>query len=100
MYGAGGITLKQFENFLINRRQYILISKTDLKEVLGSVIGPLLFLIYINHLQNDSNLLDAIMFIDNADNVFYAEENTKALFDTANIELQKIVSDLHPISYL
>ena len=68
MYGAGGITLKQFENFLINRRQYILISKTDLKEVLGSVIGPLLFLIYINHLQNDSNLLDAIMFIDNADN--------------------------------
>ena len=40
------------------------------------------------------------MFIDNADNLFYAEENTKALFDTANIELQKIVSDLHPISYL
>ena len=67
---------------------------------MGSVIGPLLFLIYINHLQNDSNLLDAIMFIDNADNWFYAEENTKALFDTANIELQKIVSDLHPISYL
>ena len=67
---------------------------------MGSVIGPLLFLIYVNHLQNDSNLLDAIILIDVADNLFYAEENTKALFDTVNIELRKIFSDLHPISYL
>ena len=36
-----------------------------------------------------SNLLDPIMFADDT-NLFYAEENIKTLFDTVNIELQKI----------
>ena len=53
------------------------------------ILGPLLFLIYVNDLQYVSNLLEPIMFADDT-NLFYAEENIKALFDTVNIELQKI----------
>ena len=52
IYGIGRITLKWFEN----RKQYIQISNiknTDLKDIVygvpqGSIIGLLLFLIYVN----------------------------------------------------
>ena len=59
IYGIGGTTLRWFENHLTNRKQYIQISnikKTDLKDVVcvvpqGSILGLLLFLIYVNDLQ-------------------------------------------------
>ena len=96
IYGVGGITLKWFENYLTNRKQYIPISNiknTDLKDVVyrvpqRSILSPLLFLIYIIDLQYASNLLDPIMFADDT-NLFYAEENIKT-FDIVNIELQTI----------
>ena len=77
IYGIGGTTLKWFENYLTNRKQYIQISnikKTDLKDVVcgvpqGSILGPLLFLIYVNDLQYASNLLDPIMFADDTKHV-------------------------------
>ena len=91
IYGIGGTTLRWFENYSTNRKpdkQYK--KKTDLKGVIcevpqGSILGPLLFLIYVNDLQYASNLLDPIMFA----NLFYAEGNIKTLFDIVNIELQK-----------
>ena len=94
IYGIGRTTLKWFKNYLTNRKQYIQISNIkniDLKDVAcgvpqGSILGPVLFFIYVNNLQYASNLLDPIMFADDT-NLFYAEENIKTLFDTVNIEL-------------
>ena len=54
-----------------------------------SMLGPLLFLIYVNDLQYLSHLLQHVMFANDT-NSFYAESDIKKLFQTVNNELQKI----------
>ena len=64
--------LAWFQSYLSNRKQYIEIgenSKTDPKYVTcgvpqGSILEPLLFLVYVNDLPNVPRLLDPIMFAD------------------------------------
>ena len=56
---------------------------------LGSILGPLLFLIYVNDLNNVSDLLDPTMFADDT-NLFCSHSNIKILFDTVNKELRKL----------
>ena len=71
MYGIKGINLAWFHRYLANRMQYILITHdlvTDTKNICcgapqGSILGPLLFLLYVNDFHN-STMLDPIMFAD------------------------------------
>ena len=51
-----------------------------------SILGPLLFLIYVNDLQYALNLSEPIMFTDD-DSLFYAERDMKKLFETVNKDL-------------
>ena len=55
----------------------------------GSILGPLLFLFYVNDLKNASSVLDPIMFADDT-NLFYAHSNIQKLFSTMNEELASI----------
>ena len=69
-------------------------SKSDLRNTTcgvlqSSILGPLLFLVYVNDLPFCSKILNPIMFADST-NLFYEPKNIIKLFDTAIEELMNI----------
>ena len=95
-----GNNLKWFHIYLSNRKQYIEFQNDDKKEKTnsltikcgvpqGSILGPLLFIVYVNDLYRASNILKPIMFADDT-NLFCSGKHIKTFFQTANIELEKI----------
>ena len=97
-YGIRGIALKWFESYLCNRQQFVCInnSNSSVKNVCcgvpqGSILGPLLFILYINDFRNSSKLLSFLLFADDS-NIFYSHHDPQLLLNTLNTELL-IVAD-------
>ena len=57
----------------------------------GSVLGPLLLLIYINDIDACSKLLDFYLFADDT-NLLYANKSLRVLERIVNDELKKVAS--------
>ena len=96
MYGIRGITNDWFISYLYNRTQTTEVSGSiSTKETnpygvpQGSVLGPLLFLLYINDITNSSNKLNFFLFADDT-NLLYAHKNLKSLEIAVNSELLKL----------
>ena len=112
-YGFRGVVNDWFRSYLTNRTQYVEIKFKDTSETVsetganggsisytsnnltlqcgvpqGSILGPLLFLIYVN----DLHLATSLPVLSYADDttIYYSHSNLSVLYNTINTELEKI----------
>ena len=96
LYGIKNKSFKWFSSYLSNRKPFIQAGdiKTSYEDIIcgatqGSILGPLLFIIYVNDLSDVSKILEPIVFADDT-NLFFTHKNIKELFQTVNSELDKV----------
>ena len=101
-YGIRGTSFRShaygwFSSYLNGRSQYVTWNDTtsEIKPMVcgipqGSVLSPLLFLLYINSLPNVSNKLSFYLFADDT-NIFFESDNLGTIQKTVNRELKKLV---------
>ena len=95
-YGIRGTANKWFYSYLEKRKQFVTIDSvsSDAKIIKcgvpqGSILGPLLFILYLNDIMNLSQLDNLILFADDT-NMFISDNDLTSLIFKANDELSKL----------
>ena len=100
-YGIRGTALQWFNSYLTNRYQYVNYNNTTshMKQSVcgvpqGSILGPLLFLLYINDISSVSNVFSSVLFADDT-TLLYSSNNLQELSATVNDDFSNIMQWLN-----
>ena len=96
-YGLNNTAIQLCKHYLSNRKQYVQIndfhsSKLDINIGVpqGSILGPFLFLVFVNDLPNCSNSLKFITYADDTNLLSTINPNSIDDINTLNNELNKV----------
>ena len=94
--GVRGVANKWLASYLLNRQQYVTIDECEsyLLHVLyvmpqGSILGPKLFVFYLNDICNISKVLKFVLFADDT-NIFCSGHDELQLSNYVSKELDKL----------
>ena len=95
-YGIRGQALEWFHSYLYDRKQFVHYNgeDSDMKTIRcgvpqGSVLGPLLFIIYTNDLPDILQMSTSILFADDT-TIYQSSTNIPDLYSNMNIELNNL----------
>ena len=95
-YGITGTANKWFYSYLEKRKQFVTIDSvsSDTRIIKcgvlqDSILGPLLFILYVNDIINVSQFVNLILFVDDT-NMSISDNDLTSLFVKANDELSKL----------
>ena len=79
-----GKGMEWFKSYLCNRVQHVDIEgnvsspkNIDISVLQGSILGPILFLCYINDLQNATELITFLLADDDTSGLIFGEKNSR-----------------------
>ena len=95
-YGIRGVAFNLIKSYLSNRKQFVR-WKTSCSSIAdincgvpqGSILGPLLFIIYINDLPNVVANCHSVLYADDTSLLFNGQNQTEAI-EEANLGLSKL----------
>ena len=97
-YGFRGTVIDWFKSFLSNRTQYVYYNniksnsgKLTCGVPQGSILGPLLFILYINDIVNTSTMLKFVLFADDT-TILYSHDDLASKMNEINKELQEVTN--------
>ena len=94
-YGIRGLAFSWIQSYLTNRTQYVSIKDTNSTCInvtcgvpQGSILGPIIFITYINDMHTVSSLMKCIIFADDT-NILYTGNDISEICKTVSKELYK-----------